>query len=141
MGDRCCSTLVCAAQNKTTFEKMGYSKQEGPALTVDGNDIPNAVVMFAEEAGNGNYDALTALKGIPFIVCNGSCRGAFGDHLIVSDGKEWHYSEALHESNYPSVRVEPDGVRYSEVDDARKYWRVHASTVVAIKNAKSSTVK
>ena len=47
---------------------------------------------------------------IPFLVCYGSFSGADGDHLMVSDGKEWHYSEALHESNYPAVRVESGGV-------------------------------
>jgi len=73
-----------------------------------------------------HYDELTELTGMPFMVCNGSCLGAYGDHLIVSDGKEWHYSEALHESNYPAVRVEVGGViQSSEVDDARKYWAVY----------------
>lgn len=134
MSERCSSTVVCASRDKDVFEKMGYSVQEWPALTVDGNDIPNAVVMFAEEAVNGNYDALTALKGVPFIVLNGSRPGVFGDHLIVSDGKEWHYSEALHESNYPAVRVEPSGiVQPAEVDDARKYWAVYSNTIAAIR--------
>ncbi len=83
--------------------------------------------MFAEEAANGNYDPLTNLKGVSFIVCNGSYSGTFGDHLIVSDGKEWHYSEALHESSYPAVRVEPGGtVQSAEVDDARKYWAAYS---------------
>jgi hypothetical protein len=50
-----------------------------------------------------------------------SCPGAYGDHLIVSDGKEWHHSEALHESNYPAVRVEFGGVIHaSEIEDAKK---------------------
>jgi hypothetical protein len=135
MGDRCYSTLVCAERDKDVFEKMGYRLQESRALSVDGGEIPGAVVMAAEEANNGNYDELTALTGIPFIVCNGSCRGAFGDHLIVSDGKEWHYSEALHESNYPAVRVEFGGViRDSEVNDARKYWTLYLTAVAAIKS-------
>lgn len=103
---------------------------------MDGGEIPGAVVMAAEEANNGNYDEFTALTGIPFIVCNGSCPSAFGDHLIVSDGKEWHYSEALHESNYPAVRVEFGGViRDSEVNDARQYWTLYLSAVAAIKRA------
>jgi hypothetical protein len=77
---------------------------------------------------------LTVLTGIPFLVCNGSCPGAFGDHLIVSDGTEWHYSEALHESNYSAVRVEFGGVvRDSEVEDARKYWMVYSTAVAAIR--------
>jgi hypothetical protein len=76
---------------------------------------------------------LTALTDIPFLLCNGSCPGAYGDHLIVSDGKEWHYSEALHESNYPAVRVELGGeIRSAEVDDARKYWMVYSTAVTAI---------
>jgi hypothetical protein len=136
MGDRCYSTLVCAERDKDAFEKMGYKLQESRALSVDGGEIPGAVVMAAEEANNGNYDELTALTGIPFIVCNGSCPGAFGDHLIVSDGKEWHYSEALHESNYPAIRVEAGGVvQAAEVNDARTYWRVYESAVAAIKTA------
>ncbi len=134
MGARCYSTLVCAERDRDVFEKMGYRLEESQALSADGNEIPGAVVMVDEEADNGNYDELTALTGIPFLVCNGSCPGAYGDHLIVSDGKEWHYSEALHESNYPAVRVEFGGVvRGSEVDDARKYWMVYATAVAAIK--------
>jgi hypothetical protein len=136
MGDRCYSTLVCAERDKDVFEKMGYRLQEARALSVDGGEIPGAVVMAAEEANNGNYDELTALTGVPFIVCNGSCPGAFGDHLIVSDGTEWHYSEALHESNYPAVRVEPGGlIRDSEVNDATTYWTLYLTAVTAIKRA------
>jgi hypothetical protein len=134
MSDRCYSTLVCAKQDKDIFEKMGYRLEESQALSEDGNEIPGAVVMVNEEANSGHYDELTALTGIPFLVCNGSCPGAYGDHLIVSDGKEWHYSEALHESNYPAVRVEFGGViQSSEVDDARKYWMVYSTAVAAIK--------
>jgi hypothetical protein len=136
MSDRCYSTLVCADRDKDVFEKMGYRLQESRALSVDGGEIPGAVVMAAEEANNGNRDELTALSGIPFIVCNGSCPGAFGDHLVVSDGKEWHYSEAFYESNYPAVRVEAGGVvQASELDDARTYWRVYESAVAVIKTA------
>ena len=92
--------------------------------------------MVDEEANNGHYDELTSLIGIRSPVCGGSCPGAYGDHLIVSDGKEWHYSEALHESNYPAVRVEFGGViRSSEVDDARKYWTVYSTALAAIKRA------
>jgi len=112
---------------------MGYRLEESQALSADGNEIPGAVVMVDEEAANGNYDELTALTGIPFLVCNGSCPGVYGDHLIVSDGKEWHYSEALHESNYPAVRVEFGGViRGSEVEDARKYWMVYSTAAAAM---------
>ena len=134
MSDRCYSTLVCAKRDKDIFEKIGYRFEESQALTVDGDEISGAVVMVDEEANNGHYDELTALTGIPFLVCNGSCPGAYGDHLIVSDGKEWHYSEALHESSYPAVRVEFGGViQSSEVDDARKYWMVYSTAVAAIK--------
>jgi hypothetical protein len=136
MGDRCYSTLVCAGRDKDTFEKMGYRVEESKALSVDGNEIPSAVVMVDEEANNGHYDDLTTLTGVPFLVSNASCPGAYGDHLIVSDGKEWHYSEALHESNYPAVRVELGGViRDSEVEDARQYWRVYSAAVEGIKRA------
>ena len=134
MGDRCYSTLVCAEQDKDIFEKMGYRTDESRPVSVDGKEISGAVVMVDEEVNNGNYDELIALIGIPFLVCNGSCPGVFGDHLIVSDGKNWHYAEALHESGYPAVRVEFGGViRDSEVDDARKYWTVYSSAVVAIR--------
>jgi hypothetical protein len=101
---------------------MGYRLGESQALSADGNEIPGAVVVVDEKANNGHYDELTALTDFPFLACNGSCLGAYGDHLIVSNGKEWHYSEALRESNYPAVRVELGGViRSAEVDDARKY--------------------
>jgi len=134
MGDRCYSTLVCAERDEDVFEKMGYTLTESQALSADGNEILHAIVMVAEEANNGNYGELTALTDIPFIVCNGSCPGAFGDHLIVSDGKKWHYSEALHESNCPAVRVEAGGiVQPAEVDDAREYWTLYSDAVAAIR--------
>jgi hypothetical protein len=136
MSDRCYSTLVCSERDKHGFEKMGYRLEDSQALTVDGDEIPGAVVMVDEEANDGHYDELTALTDMPFLVCNGSCPGAYCDHLIVSDGKEWHYSEALHESNYPAVRVEFGGViQNSEVDSARKYWTVYSTAVAAIKRA------
>ncbi len=136
MGDRCYSTLVCAERDKDVFEKMGCRLQEWQALSVDGGEIPGAVVMAAEKGNDGNYDEFRALTGIPFIVRNGSCPGAFGDHLIVSDGKECHHSEALHESNPPAVRVEAGGVvRAAEVNDARTYWEVYESAVAVIKTA------
>jgi hypothetical protein len=130
--------LVCAKRDKDIFEKIGYKLKQSQALTADGDEIPDAVVMVDEEANNGHYDELTNLTDIPFLVCNGSCPGAYGDHLIVSDGKEWYYSEALHESNYPAVRVESGGViQNSEVDSARKYWTVYSTAVAAIKRAAS----
>jgi len=102
MGDRCYSTLVCAKRDKDVFEKMGYRLEESQALSADGNEIPGAVVMVDEQANYGNYDELTSLTGIPFLVCGSSCPGAYGDHLIVSDGKEWQYSEALQLPRCPS---------------------------------------
>jgi len=136
MGDRCYSTLVCAKRDKDVFEKMGYRLEESQALSADGNEIPGAVVMVDEQANYGNYDELTSLTGIPFLVCGSSCPGAYGDHLIVSDGKEWQYSEALHESNYPAVRVEFGGlIRAPELDDARRYWNLYSTAVAAIQSS------
>jgi hypothetical protein len=121
MGDRCYATLICAERDKDVIEKMGYRLEESKALSADGKEIPCAVVIVDEQANYGHNDELTALTGIPFLVCSSSCPGAYGDHLIVSDCKEWHYSGALCESNYPAVRVEFGGVvGDSEVDDARK---------------------
>jgi hypothetical protein len=145
MSDRCYSTLICARPDASVFEKMGYTIQGGQAITIDGNDIPGAVVMITEEAENGKYDELTSLQGIPFIVYNGCCSGCFGDHLIASSGTRWQYSEALHESSYPAVRVDPDGaVQQSEVDAARKYWAVYKDAIASIrrtaaKNGKDSS--
>jgi hypothetical protein len=133
MSDRCYSTLVCAERDRDTFEKLGYRLDESKALSVDGDEMAGAVVMLDEQAANGHYDELTALTGIPFLVCNASCPGAYGDHLIVSDGKEWHYSEALHASSYPAVRVESGGViQGSEIEDAKKYWALYSAVVAAI---------
>ena len=138
MGDRCHSALICAERDESIFEKLGYKLEESQALSVDGKEIPGAVVMMDEEADSGHYDELTALTGIPFLVCNGSCPGVFGDHLIVSDGKKWHYSEALNESNYPAVRVEAGGViQESELEDARKYWTLYSAAVDAIKKSET----
>lgn len=134
MGERCYSTLVCARRDNDIFEKLGYRLEESSALSAYGKEIPGAVVMMDEEADNGHYNELTALTGIPFFVCNGCCPGAYGDHLIVSDGTDWCYSEALHESNYPAVRVESHGVvRYSEAQDARKYWNVYSRAIAAMR--------
>ena len=138
MSDHCHSTLICAERDTSIFEKIGYRLEESQTLSVDGNEISGAVVMVDEEAASGHYDELTALTGIPFLACNGSCPGVYGDHLIVSDGKKWHYSEALNESNYPAVRVEFGGViQKSELDDARKYWTVYSAAVGAIKKAET----
>jgi hypothetical protein len=120
---------------------MGYRLEESKALSADGNEIPGAVVMVDDQANYGHYDELTALTGIPFLVCGSACPGAYGDHLIVSDGNEWHHSEALHESNYPAVRVEFGGVIHtSEIEDAKKYWVVYSAAVAAI-SQQASKVK
>jgi hypothetical protein len=122
MGERCYSTLICAERDKDIFEKIGYRLEESKALSADGKEIPGAVVMVDEQANYGHYDELTALTGIPFLACGSACPGAYGDHLVVLDGKEWHHSEALHESNYPAVRVEFGGVVHaSEIEDAKEY--------------------
>lgn len=73
MGDRCYSTLVCAERHNDIFEKVGYRADESKALSVDGNEIPGAFVMVDEDA---TYDELTALTGVPFLVCNALCPGA-----------------------------------------------------------------
>ena len=126
MGERCYSTLVCAERDKEFSRKWAIELEQSKPLAVNGKKIRGAVVMVDDEANYGHYDELTDLKGVPFLVCGGSCPGAYGDHLIVSDGEEWHHSEALHESNYPAVRVGmPGAFRDSELDDARKYWTVY----------------
>jgi hypothetical protein len=62
----------CAERDKDVFEKMGYRLEESKALAADGKEIAAAVVMLDEEASTANYDELTALTGIPFLVCNSS---------------------------------------------------------------------
>ena len=76
---------------------------------------------------------------MPFLACGSACPGAYGDHLIVLDGKEWHQSVALHESNYPARR---GGIRIrdSDADDARKYWRVYWNASGRDHNPKGFTV-
>ena len=134
MADRCFSTLICAKADQNIFEKMGCKADESQALTVDGDEIPDVRVMIGEEAAGGNYDGLTALRGVPFLVSNTGCRGAFGDHLLVSDGENWSYAESLHESNYPAVRVNRDGgVSNENLENARKYWHVYAAALEAFK--------
>jgi len=134
MADRCFSTLICANADQNIFERLGYKADESQALVVDGEEIANVRVMIDEEAPGGNYDELTALKGVPFLVSNTGCRGAFGDHLVVSDGENWSYAESLHESNYPAVRVNPEGsVSNEDLENARKYWQVYAAVLEALK--------
>lgn len=134
MADRCYSTLICAKADQNSFEKMGYKPDELQALTLDGEEIPDVQVMVDEEAAGGNYDELTALKGVPFLVSNTGCKGAFGDHLLISDGENWSYAESLHESNYPAVRVNRDGrVSDEDLEDAQKYWHIYAGALEAFK--------
>ncbi len=136
MSEHCYSTLVCAERDKCIFEKMGYTVECSQALTVDGNEIPSSIVMVDREAADGHYEELTTLIGAPFLVCNGARHGVYGDHLLASDGKDWCYVEALHESSYPAVRVDPSGVIvWSEVEEGRKYWGLYAAAVAAIKTA------
>jgi hypothetical protein len=68
---------------------MGYRLEESKSLSRYGNEIPGAVVMVDEQANYGHYDELTGLTNIPFLACGSSCPGTYGDHLIVSDGKEF----------------------------------------------------
>ena len=95
MADRCFSTLICAKTDQNIFQEMGYKVDESQALTVDGEEMQDVQVMNDEEAAGGNYEVLTALKGVPFLVSNTGCRGAFGDHLLASDGENWSYVESL----------------------------------------------
>ena len=134
MADRCFSTLICAKADHDIFEEMGYKADESQALTVDGDEIPDVQVMVDEEAAGGNYSELTALRGVPFLVSNTGYRGAFGDHLLVSDGDSWSYVESLHESNYPAVRVNRDGsVSAEDLENAHKYWHIYTAALEAIK--------
>jgi hypothetical protein len=98
MSEHYYSRLVCAERDKCIFEKMGYTVECSQALTVDGNEIPSSIVMVDREAADGHYEELTTLIGPPFLVCNGARHGVYGDHLLASDGKDWCYVEALHES-------------------------------------------
>jgi hypothetical protein len=133
MSDRCSSTALCSRSNQEVFEKLGYRLDAAQALNADGDEISGALVMVDEQAAEGHYDELTSLKGVPFVVSNTACPGAFDDHLIVSDGAEWVYTEALHESNYPAVRVDRDGeVGVEDLATAHSYWRVYSRALIAI---------
>lgn len=95
---------------------------------VDGNETSNSIVMADREAVGGHYEERTTLIGTPFLVCNGARHGVYGDPLLASDGKDCCYVDALHESSYPAVRVEPSGViAWSEVEGGRKYWGVYGA--------------
>ena len=134
MADRCFSTLICAKTGQNIFQEMGYKADESQALTVDGEEIPDVQVMIDEEAAGGHYDELTALKGVPFLVSNTGCRGAFGDHLLASDGENWRYVESLHESNYPAVRVNRDGgISDQDMENAYGYWQVYTAALETFK--------
>lgn len=134
MSDRCYSTLVCSKRDQGTFEKMGYRLDDSTAMDAMGDEIAFAIVMVDDGAPGGHYDELTSLAGVPYIACNGSCPRVFGDHLLASDGKEWSYAEALHESSYPAVRVDPNGtVKWSEVNEASKYWSAYRGAIAVLK--------
>ncbi|HEV2416509.1 MAG TPA: hypothetical protein VGX94_01765 [Terriglobia bacterium] len=126
MSDRCSSTVLCSVGNQEVFQRLGYRRQEAEALTFEGNEIAGAVLMTDDEAVGGHYDDLTSMKGIPFVASNTACPGVWGDHLIASDGHECVYVETLAESNYPAVRVNPDGeVLPADLVTARSYWQVY----------------
>ncbi|HEX5481857.1 MAG TPA: hypothetical protein VFZ08_04450 [Terriglobia bacterium] len=132
MVDRCTSTAICSKADQNTFETLGYRLDPSQVLNIDGEEISNAIVMIDEQTAGGHYDELTALKNLPFIVSNSACPGVFGDHLLTSDGTEWAYTEALAESNYPAVRVNPGGeVLSTDLAAARSYWGVHARALKA----------
>ncbi len=134
MADRCYSTLICAKTDQNIFQEMGYKADESQALAVDGEEMPDVQVMIDEEAAGGHYDELTTLKGVPFLVSNTGWGGVFGDHLMASDGENWSYTESLHESNYPAVRVNQDGgISPQDMENAYGYWQVYAATLEAFK--------
>jgi hypothetical protein len=133
MADRCASTALVSRSDMEFFETLSYHLETAQALSAEGEEIAGAVVMIDEQAAGGHYDALTDLKGIPFVVLNAACPGVFGNHLLVSDGGEWDYAEALFESNYPAVRVNRDGgILADDLATARSYWRVYAQALKAI---------
>lgn len=134
MADRCRSTVLCSAADHHVFEKLGYRLDVAQALNSDGDEIPGAIGMVDDQAAEGHYAELTALKDVPFVVSNTARPGVFGDHLIASDGCEWAYAEALSESNYPAVRVNRDGSIFKdEVATARSYWRVYQNAIEFIR--------
>lgn len=141
MADRCTSTAICSKADQKTFETLGYRFDPSQVLNIDGEEISNAIIMIDEQAAGGHYDELTALKNVPFIVSNSARPGVFGDHLLTSDGTEWAYTEALAESNYPAVRVNPGGeVLSADLATARSYWQVYARAIKAFeKRARGSS--
>lgn len=140
MVDRCTSTAICSKADQKTFGTLGYRFDASRVLNLDGEEISNAIIMIDEQAAGGHYDELTALKDLPFVVSNSACPGVFGDHLMVSDGAVWVYTEALVESNYPAVRVNPGGeVLSADLATARSYWQVYARMIKAFeKRARGS---
>ena len=134
MSDRCSSTVVCPAGDQEVFENLGYRLEDAKARTFDGDEVPGAVIMIDDEAAGGHYDELTAMKRIPFVARNAACVSVWEDHIIASDGREWAYTEALQESNYPAVRVNRDGrVLEEDLASARSYWQVYANALEGIK--------
>jgi hypothetical protein len=133
VADRCTSTLICAQRDQLVFEELGYRLDSAESLTIDGEEISGAIIMIDEQAASGHYDELTALKGVPFMVSNTARRGAFDDHLLVSDGQDWAYAEVLCDSHYPAVRVSRGGsIAPGDLADARTYWRVYARPLKTI---------
>ena len=140
MSDRCSSTILCSSADQEVFERLGYRLEDTQPRTFDGDEATGAVIMTDDEASGGHYDELTAMRGIPFVARNTACPGVWGDHLIASDGREWAYTEALYESNYPAVRVSRDGRTLDEdLDASRLYWRVYANALESIMDRAKQT--
>lgn len=140
MPDYCISTLICVKQDQAIFEAIGYRLDSAELFLLDGEGIPDAIVMMDDHAAGGHYDELTKLKNAPFVASNTACRGVFGDHLLASDGRGRAYAEALCESICPAVRVNPDGgISSADLADARSYWQVYNRAVETFKRPASST--
>lgn len=134
MPDYCISTLICAKRDQAIFEAMGYCLESAEPFLLDGEEIPDAIVMMHDHAPGGHYHELTKLKSAPFVASNTACRGVFGDHLLASDGSEWAYAEALCESWYPAVRVNHDGaIAPSDLTDVCAFWNVYNSALKQMK--------
>lgn len=140
MADYCISTLICAKQDRAVFQAMGYGLDSAEAFVVGGEPLSDGLVMIDDHAAGGHYDELTKLEGVPFVASNTACAGAFGDHLLASDGKEWAYVEALCDSQFPAVRVNREGgTSAADLADARSYWRVYDRTIRVLRQRAVST--
>jgi hypothetical protein len=133
VSDRCSSTILCASADQEAFEALGYRLGDAKARGFDGEEVPGAVIMIDHDAPGGHYDELIAMKGTAFVAHNTACPGVWGDHRIASDGRAVAYAEALHESNYPAIRVNPEeGILEDDLNAARSYWQVYANAMKTI---------